>query len=120
MRILGLLNQIRLLLEEQNTLLREVHLALTGRFPLASSRRPRDPIQPIGATRRRTAADVWQRQPETAESVAERDRVTRESAVASAVASDVTTPPTDESGSTDLPMTPIDGPLSAPLESRHD
>lgn len=117
MRLLGILNQIRILLEEQNDLLREIHLATRGTPALTNKRRPVDPASPF---RKRTGSDVWQRTPETADVRADRERQSRESAVASAVASDALTTPSTDGSEPRLEhgQRPTDEQPSGPLESR--
>lgn len=73
---MGLLQRIALLLEEQNQLLREVHLAVSGRWPHTPPRSG----EPPGRTRRRTAADVWQRTSPTSQELDRRSRLQREHA----------------------------------------
>jgi len=85
MRLLGILNQIRILLEEQNDLLREIHLATRGTPALTAKRRPVDPTLPF---RKRTASDVWIRPPLTEEAVAAQEKSVRESAASSVAGSD--------------------------------
>ena len=82
MRLLGILHQIRILLEEQNDLLREIHLATRGSHALTPKRHPTAPITPM---RKRTATDVWIRPQLTEELVAQKDQAERESAASSAL-----------------------------------
>ncbi len=80
MRLLGILNQIRILLEEQNDLLREIHLATRGTPPLTPKRRPSlDQASPF----RKRPAETWIRPSLTEDRAAQMDQAQRESAAAS-------------------------------------
>lgn len=56
LRVVGLLTRIVSLLEEQNQLIRELHLHTTGHHAKATAR-----PSPPTTVRRLTVADVWQR-----------------------------------------------------------
>lgn len=93
MRLLGILNQIRILLEEQNDLLREIHLATRGSHALTPKRRPADPLSPF----QRQTTKVWNRPQLTERLAAEREMAEREEAASSVSAAppnpDATEPP---------------------------
>lgn len=113
MRLLGILNQIRILLEEQNDLLREIHLTTRGSHALTPKRHPTASITPM---RKRTAADVWIRPTLTDELVAARDQAERESAASSALPENPI-PNTTQAASINPPR-PTAAPPSDPLAGR--
>ena len=77
LRIAGILSRMVVLLEEQNRLLREVHVALTGRSALTPRRSRPDQEAPQGARRVRTANDVSVVRPTTELEQARRERDAR-------------------------------------------
>lgn len=71
MTIVRLLSRLVLLLEENNDLLRELHLRTTGHSPLVPRRRnsgwyPPTAPPPREGSRVRSGTDVWQRTPPSA------------------------------------------------------
>ena len=93
MKLIGILSRIVVLLEEQNKLLRELHLNMAGKWPQTAMPRPVDPTK---KPRIRSAADVWVRPPLTEQEQDNRNRQERENAASSVVDSDGSiTPSTD-------------------------
>ena len=76
LRIIPLLSRIVQLQEEQNALLRELYVTLTGHHALTTRRSTPSPR----VTRLRTASDVWQRTPLTVSKQQARDLARRETA----------------------------------------
>ena len=85
LRISPLLARIVRLLEEQNALLRELHLTTTGHHALTPSRAtravgaPKDGKTPPNSPRK-TASDVWQRTPLSSTQREARENLERERA----------------------------------------
>ena len=110
MRLLGILHQIRILLEEQNYLLREIYLVTRGSHALTPKRHPTASITPM---RKRTAADVWIRPPLTEDLAAARDQAERESAASSALPENQIPSAADQTPESHPRLTAV--PLSEPL-----
>lgn len=105
-----MIHRIVVLLEEQNTLLREVHLALTGTH--AKTFRPS--MDGNRTPRVRTGSDVWQRTPLTEQVQQDREIAAREDA-ARAPSSGEDFPSTrDDLGPVVPRARPTDAPTSVP------
>lgn len=105
-KIIGLLTRAVLLLEEQNALLRELHLKLTGQHAVFGTRPAASLVAPT-PTRKRTGNDVWQRTPNSLQKVEQDERNALEQAAQSPEPPD---PDGHTINATDTPISPLSDP----------